>query len=122
MLLGGGHAHVEVLRQWKHRPVPGVNLTLVTRTQHTPYSGMLPGFVSGFYSFEECHIDLARLSRYAGAALVQQEATGIDVQVGTQGHLCLQEGPGMQNICQRMPNGGRPLNCWRLCQQCALLA
>jgi hypothetical protein len=42
---------------------------------------MLPGYVSGFYSFDECHIDLAQLSRYAGAALVQQEATGIDINV-----------------------------------------
>jgi selenide,water dikinase len=38
VLLGGGHAHVEVLRQWKHKPVPGVKLTLVTRTLQTPYS------------------------------------------------------------------------------------
>jgi selenide,water dikinase len=42
---------------------------------------MLPGYVSGFYSFDECHIDLAQLSRYAGAALVQEEATGIDIKV-----------------------------------------
>lgn len=46
-----------------------------------PCSGMLPGYVSGFYSFDECHIDLAQLSRYAGAALVQEEATGIDIKV-----------------------------------------
>lgn len=43
--------------------------------------GMLPGFVSGFYTYEDCHIDLGRLCHYAGASLVQQEATGIDIQV-----------------------------------------
>jgi hypothetical protein len=64
--------------QWCCRPCVG---------QHTsravcPRRGMLPGYVSGFYSYEDCHIDLGRLSRYAGAALVQQEATGIDIKVG----------------------------------------
>lgn len=46
---------------------------------------MLPGYVSGFYTYEDCHIDLGRLSRYAGAELVQQEAAGIDIQV-RKGH------------------------------------
>lgn len=44
---------------------------------------MLPGYVSGFYIYEDCHINLERLSLYAGAKLVQQEATGIDIQVCT---------------------------------------
>lgn len=44
-------------------------------------SGMLPGFVSGHYSYDDCHIDLARLAQYAGARLVHAEATGLDLQV-----------------------------------------
>lgn len=36
------------------RPAAGVRLTLVTRDVHTPYSGMLPGYVSGFYSYDDC--------------------------------------------------------------------
>jgi hypothetical protein len=44
-------------------------------------SGMLPGFVSGFYSFDDCHVDLARLAQYAGATLILAPATGLDLQV-----------------------------------------
>ena len=42
---------------------------------------MLPGFVSGFYGFDECHVDLMRLAQYAGATLILAPAIGIDLKV-----------------------------------------
>lgn len=42
---------------------------------------MLPGYVSGFYTHDECHVDLNKLARYAGAALILESATGLDLQV-----------------------------------------
>src|SRR5437879_8011641 len=78
VLVGGGHAHVHVLKRFGMRPVPGVRLTLVTRDVETPYSGMLPGYVAGLYSFAECHIDLVRLARFAGAPPVDYARDGLD--------------------------------------------
>ena len=85
VLLGAGHAHVEVLRQAAMslqaggRPMPGVRLTLVAREGNTPYSGMLPGLVRGEHDFDTAHIDCAQLAAAAGARLVLAEAIGIDL-------------------------------------------
>lgn len=78
VLVGGGHAHVHVLKRLAERPAPGVRITLVTREAETPYSGMLPGLIAGQYRHAEAHIDLRPLARRAGADLVLQPATALD--------------------------------------------
>ena len=74
---------MEVLRRFGMKPHPGVRLTLVTPTLFAPYSGMIPGFVSGFYSLQDCHIDLCRLARFANARVVLSAARSIDASSQT---------------------------------------
>jgi selenide, water dikinase len=78
VLVGGGHAHVYVLRAFAMKPVPGVRVTLVARDLETPYSGMLPGYVAGLYSKQACHIDLQRLARAGAVRLIHAQAVGLD--------------------------------------------
>jgi selenide,water dikinase len=78
VLCGGGHTHVEVLRRFGLRPVPGVELVLVSPNRFTPYSGMLPGLVAGHYRFDQVHLDLERVTHFAGARFLQTLVTGFD--------------------------------------------
>jgi selenide,water dikinase len=78
VLVGAGHAHVQVLRRWMMRPVVGARLTLVIDRHEAVYSGMVPGFVAGDYTREQLVIDAWPLARRAGARCLLAAATGID--------------------------------------------
>lgn len=80
VLVGGGHSHVQVIKTFGLKPLPDVRVTVICRDRFTPYSGMLPGLIVGHYKFADAHIHLARLADYAGADLIEDEVTGIDLR------------------------------------------
>ena len=78
VLLGGGHAHVEVLRLIALQPIEGCEVALVSPNDFLLYSGMVPGHVAGHYSMDDCVIALASLSRSAGAKFHRTRAVLVD--------------------------------------------
>jgi pyridine nucleotide-disulfide oxidoreductase family protein len=69
VLLGGGHAHVEVLSAMAKRPFDAeFQVHLVTPYRRQIYSGMLPGWIAGHYALEQCVIPLDTLAARAGVA------------------------------------------------------
>jgi pyridine nucleotide-disulfide oxidoreductase family protein len=78
VLLGGGHAHVEVLRSLVLQPLAGAGVTLVSPADRQLYSGMVPGHIAGHYALEDCAIELDRLAERAGAAFHRSRAALVD--------------------------------------------
>lgn len=79
LLIGGGHAHVEVIRRWGLASEPGVAVTLISPGRYTPYSGMLPGYVAGHYGFNDCHIDLDALCLRSGIIRIDGAVDSLDL-------------------------------------------
>ena len=78
LLLGGGHAHLQVLKSLAEAPLRGVEATLISPYTRQVYSGMLPGWVAGHYAIEQCIVPLAPLCHAAGASFIEAAATNID--------------------------------------------
>ena len=105
VLLGGGHANVQVLKRFGMRPEPGLRLTIVAREPHSPYTGMLPGFVAGAYDWDDIHIDLAKLARFANARFIAAEASGIDP---AERRILFGERPSLRYDVLSINTGGLP--------------
>ncbi|MCB9723590.1 MAG: selenide, water dikinase SelD [Spirochaetaceae bacterium] len=77
--MGGGHAHVQVLRAFAMRPPPpDVRVLLVVDRAEAIYSGMVPGFVAGDYEQAELTIDVWPLARRAGTGVIRAAALDLD--------------------------------------------
>ncbi|MES2710302.1 MAG: FAD-dependent oxidoreductase [Pseudomonadota bacterium] len=79
LLLGAGHAHVEVLRDFARTPFPGLRITVLSRERFSPYSGMLPGVMAGQYAPEEALIDSPALTARAGGTFIHDSAVAVDL-------------------------------------------
>jgi len=78
LLLGGGHAHVQVLDALARQPLLGLQATLVTPYARQMYSGMVPGLLAGHYTAAQCAIPLPPLAVAAGVALQLARAVALD--------------------------------------------
>ncbi len=86
LLLGGGHAHLHVLKSLTERYLPEAEVTLISPYPEMVYSGMLPGWIAGHYRLEQCLVPLAPLAARADVSFVQKHARRIDF--ATQTVIC----------------------------------
>jgi len=79
ILVGGGHAQLSVLRALANKKLD-VEAVLVTPSVYQIYSGMLPGWIVGNYTMEECRIDLRPLAQAANVRFVLGSVVEVDAR------------------------------------------
>lgn len=83
LLIGGGHAQLEVLRSLRTQPLPSVQVTLISAGRYAAYTGMVPGYLAGRYTSEQIRFDLSALARAAGATFRDGLVTRVDAAART---------------------------------------
>ncbi len=78
VLVGAGHSHALVLREFALAPPVGVEVSVVSPHALAPYSGMVPGWLAGHYAFDDIVVDFPRLCAAAGARWVEGEVGMLD--------------------------------------------
>mmetsp|Transcript_34366 Transcript_34366/g.49916 ORF Transcript_34366/g.49916 Transcript_34366/m.49916 type:complete len:551 (-) Transcript_34366:24-1676(-) len=79
VLIGGGHAHVQVIKSLnKYARPENIDVTLVDVQSSTVYSGMVPGCIAGLYGFQETLICLDVLAKWSGINFVNQKVIDVD--------------------------------------------
>lgn len=105
LLVGGGHSHVVALDLLRKRPLEGARITLVSDVTHSVYSGMVPGYLAGFYREDECRIDLPTICSAVGVRFVQGEVVGLDTM--TQ-RVALKDGSNLSYDVLSIASGSKP--------------
>ena len=77
VLIGGGHSHLSLIMQLSTKPLKGNRITLISNEIDTPYSGMIPGFIEGVYSWRDSHIDLYKLCMKLNVRFIHSEVTKV---------------------------------------------
>ena len=98
VLVGGGHAHVQVIKALNRYSRPKeIHVTLIDLQSAATYSGMLPGCIAKLYSMEQTQIQLAPLAEWAGIDFFQGEVVDVDPVVKKV--VCKAKDGGVHEVC-----------------------
>ena len=78
VLIGGGHANVQILKKLCMNRIKGVHTILISENFEATYSGMTPGYIHRDFSLEEISIDLQRLCFNAGATFIKDKVIKLE--------------------------------------------
>lgn len=78
LLLGGGHAHLTVLKDLPALRDAGHHVTLVSPADHHYYSGMGPGMLSGHYAPRECRFNVRAMAERGGATFIRSRFASLE--------------------------------------------
>nr|WP_240050786.1 FAD-dependent oxidoreductase [Metabacillus litoralis] len=77
LLVGGGHAHLTILRSLLNEKISH-KITLISASTYQYYSGMFSGFTEGIYQEDEIRINLQQLCERASIEFIEDTIDKID--------------------------------------------
>ena len=78
VLVGGGHAHLHILKSLASHRWPDVEVILISPYARQIYSGMVPGWIAGHYSLDQCAAALKPLADKAGVRFIKDSVVSMD--------------------------------------------
>lgn len=78
LLLGAGHAHIQVLHQLASMDRSCFDLTLISDQMHSSYSGMIPSYLAGRYDQKQLQFDLQKICDRFNYTFSQGEVITVD--------------------------------------------
>ena len=82
VLVGGGHAHLTVLKHLDDFIERGHRVTLISPSPYHYYSGMGPGLLSGMYRPHEVRFNIRKMALDRGASFLKGTVVGVDPEQG----------------------------------------
>jgi selenide,water dikinase len=79
ILLGGGHAHAVLLRDSKPSFFHFYDVSLISQSEWTLYSGMMTGALAGIYEWEQIQIDIRRLCQKRGVRFLKGRVKALEL-------------------------------------------
>lgn len=89
LLLGSGHANIQVLHHLATLDRSTFHLTLISESWLSPYSGMIPSYLAGVYEFNELQFDLSQICHRLGHDFVKATVSSIN---GTEKRVVTSDG------------------------------
>jgi NADH dehydrogenase FAD-containing subunit len=80
VLVGAGHAHVQLLAHWAKQPILNVRITLVAPHPQQIYAGMVSAVIAGHSVLEQSMIALEPLVRNSGVRWLTRSLRSLDAQ------------------------------------------
>ena len=81
ILLGGGHANIQVLRKLCMNKYDGLHTILINEEYEATYSGLTPTFIENKIKKNEISIDLQRLCFNANAIFIKDKIISLDTKL-----------------------------------------
>lgn len=93
VLVGGGHAHVHVIKQLAKEPLADVKVILISANKKQYYSGMASAYLEGIYTEAEFSFNLPLLCAKSGITFIEDQVSAIDPE-----GKCLETAAGLRLV------------------------